>query len=161
MFQSKWYAIVSCWLRRKFTVCLSIYCWMLSCKYLCLDCFVVFNDCYCQAYYSTTKLSLVVMKQLQTCIVSACYYFEVGYFLSSYLTKGGCIHMQVLAHVCLVQTITVVCTVLLYMLLLYTCPFNHCSIDSTYTVEEAVEKLGFGSFQLLVTVFSGLLWVSD
>ena len=33
-------------------------------------------------------------------------------------------------------------------------------IDSTYTVEEAVEKLGFGSFQLLVTVFSGLLWVS-
>ena len=33
-------------------------------------------------------------------------------------------------------------------------------LDSTYTVEEAVEKLGFGSFQLLVTVFSGLLWVS-
>ena len=55
----------------------------------------------------------------------------------------------------------VVCTVLLYMLLPYTCPFNDCSIDSTYTVEEAVEKLGFGSFQLLVTVFSGLLWVSD
>ena len=54
----------------------------------------------------------------------------------------------------------VVCTVLLYTLLPYTCPFNHCSIGSTYTVEEAVEKLGFGSFQLLVTVFSGLLWVS-
>ena len=34
------------------------------------------------------------------------------------------------------------------------------SLDATYTVEEAVEKLGFGSFQILVTVFSGLLWVS-
>ena len=33
-------------------------------------------------------------------------------------------------------------------------------LDSTYTVEEAVEKLGFGSFQLLVTLFSGFLWVS-
>ena len=34
------------------------------------------------------------------------------------------------------------------------------SEDLTYTVEEAVEKLGFGPFQLIVTVFSGLLWVS-
>ena len=55
-----------------------------------------------------------------------------------------------------------------WMLLPYTHPshLNCCStyiyiyVDSTYTVEEAVEKLGFGSFQLLVTVFSGLLWVS-
>ena len=43
-------------------------------------------------------------------------------------------------------------------LLFYT--YIYIYIDSTYTVEEAVEKLGFGSFQLLVTVFSGLLWVS-
>ena len=33
------------------------------------------------------------------------------------------------------------------------------SENQTYTVEEAVEKLGFGPFQLIVTVFSGLLWV--
>ena len=33
------------------------------------------------------------------------------------------------------------------------------SQNQTYTVEEAVEKLGFGAFQLIVTVFSGLLWV--
>ena len=32
--------------------------------------------------------------------------------------------------------------------------------NQTYTVEEAVEKLGFGTFQIIVTVFSGLLWVS-
>ena len=28
-----------------------------------------------------------------------------------------------------------------------------------YTVEEAVEKLGFGPFQVLVTFFTGFLWV--
>jgi len=33
--------------------------------------------------------------------------------------------------------------------------------NQTYTVEEAVEKLGFGTFQIIVTVFSGLLWVAD
>lgn len=39
---------------------------------------------------------------------------------------------------------------------------EHCffaGAESVYTVEEAVEKLGFGIFQILVTVFSGLLWV--
>lgn len=34
--------------------------------------------------------------------------------------------------------------------------------DSTtvvYTVEEAVNHLGFGIFQVLATIFSGLIWV--
>ncbi len=30
-----------------------------------------------------------------------------------------------------------------------------------YTVDDAVEKLGFGPFQVLVTVFAGLIWVSS
>lgn len=29
-----------------------------------------------------------------------------------------------------------------------------------YTVEEAIEQFGFGPFQVLVTVFCGMLWVS-
>ena len=33
------------------------------------------------------------------------------------------------------------------------------SENHTYTVEDAVEKLGFGTFQIVVTVFSGLMWV--
>jgi MFS family permease len=28
-------------------------------------------------------------------------------------------------------------------------------------VEEAIEKMGFGPFQILITVFSGLLWLAD
>ena len=37
---------------------------------------------------------------------------------------------------------------------------THATAEQVYTVEEAIEKLGFGFFQVLVTVFSGLLWVS-
>ena len=29
-----------------------------------------------------------------------------------------------------------------------------------FTVDEAVEKMGFGMFQLLVAVFAGFVWVS-
>ena len=29
-----------------------------------------------------------------------------------------------------------------------------------FTVDEAVEKMGFGMFQLLVAVFAGFIWVS-
>ena len=29
-----------------------------------------------------------------------------------------------------------------------------------FTVDEAVEKMGFGVFQLLVAMFAGLVWVS-
>ena len=29
-----------------------------------------------------------------------------------------------------------------------------------YTVEDAVNQLGFGAFQILVTVFCGMIWVS-
>ena len=28
-----------------------------------------------------------------------------------------------------------------------------------YTVEDAMEKLGLGPFQVIITIFSGLLWV--
>ena len=28
-------------------------------------------------------------------------------------------------------------------------------------MEDAVEKLGFGTFQIVLTVFSGLVWVSE
>lgn len=35
--------------------------------------------------------------------------------------------------------------------------FAHVDV---FTVEEAIEKLGFGPFQILITVFSGMLWVS-
>lgn len=31
--------------------------------------------------------------------------------------------------------------------------------ELVYTVEDAVETMGFGFFQVLVTVFSGLIWV--
>ncbi len=31
--------------------------------------------------------------------------------------------------------------------------------ELVYTVEDAVETLGFGLFQVIVTIFSGLLWV--
>jgi hypothetical protein len=34
-------------------------------------------------------------------------------------------------------------------------------IADIFTVEEAIEKMGFGPFQILITVFSGLLWVRD
>ena len=33
--------------------------------------------------------------------------------------------------------------------------------NQTYTVDEAIEMLGFGPFQVLITVFSGLLWLAD
>ena len=32
-------------------------------------------------------------------------------------------------------------------------------IADIFTVEEAIEKMGFGPFQILITVFSGMLWV--
>jgi MFS family permease len=32
---------------------------------------------------------------------------------------------------------------------------------NTITIEEAMEKMGFGPFQILITVFSGLLWLAD
>lgn len=35
--------------------------------------------------------------------------------------------------------------------------FAHADV---FTVEEAIEKLGFGPFQILITIFSGMLWVS-
>ena len=34
-----------------------------------------------------------------------------------------------------------------------------CTVEKVYTVEEAIEKIGFGFFQVIVTLFSGLLWV--
>ena len=48
---------------------------------------------------------------------------------------------------------------------LYNCAMSNvlrcCTADEQlYTVEDAIEKLGFGFFQVLVTLFSGLLWVS-
>ena len=36
---------------------------------------------------------------------------------------------------------------------------QYTTAEEVYTVEEAIEKLGFGFFQVLVTLFSGLLWV--
>ena len=33
--------------------------------------------------------------------------------------------------------------------------------DIVYTVEDAIDKMGFGPFQILVTVFAGMVWVSD
>ncbi len=33
--------------------------------------------------------------------------------------------------------------------------------EETYTVEEVMDKLGFGPFQILITVFCGLLWIAD
>ena len=44
------------------------------------------------------------------------------------------------------------------MYMMYT--HMHTAADQVYTVEDAIEKLGFGFFQVLVTLFSGLLWVS-
>ena len=44
---------------------------------------------------------------------------------------------------------------------LYTCTcVNVTAAEQVYTVEEAIEKMGFGFFQVLLTVFSGLIWVS-
>ena len=34
-------------------------------------------------------------------------------------------------------------------------------VDKMYTVDEAIEKMGFGLFQILLSVFCGLLWVAD
>ena len=33
-------------------------------------------------------------------------------------------------------------------------------IADTLTVEEAIEKMGFGPFQILITFFCGFIWVS-
>ena len=33
------------------------------------------------------------------------------------------------------------------------------SVRDVFTIDEAVEKLGFGFFQILITVFCGLIWV--
>ncbi len=30
-----------------------------------------------------------------------------------------------------------------------------------YTVENAVEAIGFGPFQIIVTIFAGMIWVSQ
>ena len=32
-------------------------------------------------------------------------------------------------------------------------------IPDVYTVEEAVDKLGFGAFQVLISLFAGVIWV--
>ena len=32
--------------------------------------------------------------------------------------------------------------------------------DVVYTVEEAIERMGFGPFQILITAFAGMIWVS-
>ncbi|XP_064392353.1 synaptic vesicle 2-related protein-like isoform X2 [Halichondria panicea] len=39
--------------------------------------------------------------------------------------------------------------------------YVYFSDEKFYTVEDAVEKLGFGPFQILVTVFAGLIWLAD
>lgn len=38
---------------------------------------------------------------------------------------------------------------------------NYITTESelVYTVEDAIEHMGFGPFQLLVTLFSGMIWV--
>lgn len=33
--------------------------------------------------------------------------------------------------------------------------------DGYYTVEDAVEEIGFGPFQIIVTIFAGMCWVWD
>ena len=33
--------------------------------------------------------------------------------------------------------------------------------ERVYTVDDAIEKIGFGPFQILITVFCGLMWVAD
>ena len=33
--------------------------------------------------------------------------------------------------------------------------------ERVYTVDDAIEKIGFGPFQIFITVFCGLLWVAD
>ncbi len=38
-------------------------------------------------------------------------------------------------------------------------PNTHTPGELVYTVEDAVETMGFGFFQIIVTLFSGLLWV--
>ncbi len=38
---------------------------------------------------------------------------------------------------------------------------NAVNQDQIYTVNEAVNKMGFGPFQVLLTVFCGLLWLAD
>lgn len=38
---------------------------------------------------------------------------------------------------------------------------NKPSQDNIYTVDEAINKIGFGLFQILCSVFCGLLWVAD
>lgn len=37
--------------------------------------------------------------------------------------------------------------------------YSLAKVEQAYTVEEAIEKMGFGFFQVIMTVFSGLLWV--
>lgn len=32
--------------------------------------------------------------------------------------------------------------------------------DQVYTVEDAIEYMGFGPFQILITIFAGMVWVS-
>lgn len=40
-------------------------------------------------------------------------------------------------------------------------PAQEAPLDKIYTVDEAINKLGFGPFQILLSVFCGLLWLAD
>ena len=39
------------------------------------------------------------------------------------------------------------------------CVITENDLPGVYTVEEAVDKLGFGAFQVLISIFSGTIWV--
>lgn len=36
-----------------------------------------------------------------------------------------------------------------------------CASTQTYTVDEAINSMGFGPFQILISTFCGLLWLAD
>ena len=38
---------------------------------------------------------------------------------------------------------------------------NRRKVLDVYTVEDAVERIGFGPFQVVVTIFTGMIWVSQ
>ena len=40
-------------------------------------------------------------------------------------------------------------------------PLPSTSNDQVYTVDDAIDQIGFGPFQLIITVFCGLLWIAD
>ena len=43
---------------------------------------------------------------------------------------------------------------------MYSYPFTTADIPDVYTVEDAVDKMGFGLFQILLSMFAGSIWVS-